>query len=70
MNDNDRIDLTLDKKDKSKVKHLMKMLDRTFKVGRKLDKNYTYRQTIEDSLSFFLSKPLTRDLFIFCDAIS
>ena len=53
---NDRIDLTLDKKDKSKVKHLMKMLDRTFKVGRKLDKNYTYRQTIEDSLSFFLSK--------------
>ena len=56
MNDNDRIDLTLDKKDKSKVKHLMKMLDRTFKVGRKLDKNYTYRQTIEDSLSFFLSK--------------
>ena len=44
MNDNDRIDLTLDKKDKSKVKHLMKMLDRTFKVGRKLDKNYTYRQ--------------------------
>lgn len=56
MNDNDRIDLTLSKKNLSTVKQLMKMLDRTFEEGKKLDKTYTYRQTIKDSMTFFLSK--------------
>jgi hypothetical protein len=56
MNNNERVNLTLTKKNLSTVKGFMKMLDKTFKVGRKFDKNYTYRDTIEDSLSYFLSK--------------
>tara|TARA_B100000073_G_C23722193_1_gene568035 strand:- start:1979 stop:2182 length:204 start_codon:yes stop_codon:yes gene_type:complete len=56
MNDNEIINLTLDEKDKSMVGNFVKILDRTFKEGKKSNKNYTYRQTIIDSFHTLLSK--------------
>ena len=55
MNINKKINLTLSNEIESDVSAFMKMLDETFKLGKKVDKNLTYKQNLRICLRVFFS---------------
>lgn len=55
MNKNEKINLTLSNKNVSEINTFMTMLDETLKVGRKVNKNLTYKKNLRNCLTVLFS---------------
>ena len=62
MNKKKNMKLTLSKENESNINAYMGVLDKTLKLRRQVNKNFTYKQNFKEHLKIWLSEEFQSDL--------